>query len=131
MSAPGSPSGAMESRLAEMTEVGCWEWQLRAFDGDALTLIGGQGMERGYHAEARFFGVTYISCPTRMMHPRFRLATDMETWLAQGKAEVEPGSFVVAIDSQTTSSLEEVSILVARSVEVKVGWREFGSERCG
>jgi hypothetical protein len=128
MSVPGAQApGEMEARLAELTELGCWEWQLRSFDGVSLTLAGGQSMEHGHHAEARFSGVTYISCPTRMMHPRFRLATDMETWLAQAKAEVEPGAFVIAIDSQTTSSLDAVSIIVARSVEVQVGWVAYGS----
>jgi len=126
MGVPGAqPAEEMEARLAELTELGCWEWQLRSFDGLALTLAGGQSMEHGHHAEARFSGVTYISCPTRMMHPRFRLATDMETWLAQAKAEVERGAFVVAIDSQTTSSLDAVSIIVAHSVEVKVGWVDY------
>jgi hypothetical protein len=126
VSVPGAqPREEVEARLAELTELGCWEWQLRSFDGLTLTLIGGQSMEHGHHAEAYFSGVTYLSCPTRMMHPRFRLATDMETWLAQSKAEVEPGSFVIAIDSQTTSSLEAVSIIVAHSVEVKIGWVDY------
>ncbi|MFL5381041.1 MAG: hypothetical protein ACJ8GN_00820 [Longimicrobiaceae bacterium] len=126
MDVPGAQApGEMEARLAELTELGCWEWQLRSFDGVSLTLAGGQSMDRGHHAEARFSGVTWISCPTRMMHPRFRLATDLETWVAQAKAEVERGAFVVAIDSQTTASLDAVSIIVAHSVEVKVGWVQY------
>ena len=127
MSVPGAQAPEeLEARLAEMTELGCWEWQLRSFDGVTLMLAGGQSMEHGHHAEAYFSGVTYLSCPVRMMHPRFRPATDMETWLAQAKAEVETGSHVIAIDSQTTASLDAVSIIVAQSVEVKVGWVQYG-----
>jgi hypothetical protein len=121
MTAPEVPPEAMESRLAELTALGCWEWQIRSFDGDMLTLIGGQNMVYGHFAEARFSGVTCISCPTRMMHPRFRPATGIEATAARLQAEVPPGSSVVAIDSETTSSLDAVSLIVARSVEVKVG----------
>jgi hypothetical protein len=42
-------------------------------DGDRLTLAGGQDMDYGHFAEAYSSGVTYISCPTRMMHAHFRL----------------------------------------------------------
>jgi hypothetical protein len=55
-----------------------------------------------------------------MMHPRFRLGTEHEATLARLQAEVPPGSSVVAIDSDTTSALDAVSLLVAGSVEVKI-----------
>ena len=99
-------SDTMESRLEKLTALGCWEWQLRAFDGDTVTLVGGQDMDYGHFAEAYFTGVTYISCPTRMMHARFRPATEHEATLARLQAEVPAGSTVVAIDSATTSSFE-------------------------
>ena len=110
----------MAARLAEMTELGAWEWQLRAFDGDRLTLAGGQDMDYGHFAEACFSGVTYLSCPTRMMHARFRVGTEHEATLARLQAEVPRGSTVVAIDSDTTSSFEAVSLIVAQSVELKI-----------
>jgi hypothetical protein len=125
MTASGTDAfAAMEPTLAEMTALGCWEWQLRAFDGDTVTLIGGQNMVYGYFAEARFSGVTYISCPTRMMHAEFRLATEWEAISVRLRAEIERGTAAIAITSQTTSSLEEVSFLVARAVEVTEGqWK--------
>lgn len=115
----------MAARLAETSERGCWEWRLGTFDGHRLTLIGGQGMDHGHSDEAYLDGVTYISCPTRMMHPRFRLATGHEFGLASLQAEVEPGSFVIAIDSGTTSALDTVSLIVARSVELWHGHVDY------
>ena len=119
------PPEEIEARLAEMSELGCWEWRLRAFDGDRLTLVGGQDMDNGHHAEAYLSGVTYISCPTRMMPPRFRLGTDHEATLARLQAEVPGGSSVIAIDSDTTSAFDAVSLIVAHSVEMKVGWVDY------
>lgn len=110
----------LKARLAELTELGAWEWQLHAFDGDRLTLAGGQDMTYGHFAEAYFSGVTYISCPTRMMHARFRLASVHEATLARLQAEVPTGSSVIAIDSDTTSSFEAVSLIVAASVDIKI-----------
>lgn len=111
----------IEARLAEITELGAWEWHLRAFDGDRLTLVGGQDMDYGRHfAEAHFSGVTYISCPTRMMHAHFRLGSEHEATLARLQAEVPRGSFVIAIDSDTTSSLDATSLVVATSAEMKI-----------
>jgi hypothetical protein len=111
----------MEARLARMSELGLWEWRLHAFDFDRLTLIGGQDMDYAHFAEAYFTGVTYISCPTRVMHPIFRLATDHEFMRAALEAEVEShrGAHVIAIDSSTTSSPGTTSLLVARTVELK------------
>jgi len=109
----------MAARLEELSGLGCWEWQIASFGGETLTLAGGQDMTYGHFAEADFHGVTYICCPTRMMHPRFRLAVLHEEARAGLHAEVEPGSFVIAIDSGTTASLDEVSLIAAREVEVR------------
>ena len=117
----------METQLAELTELGCWEWRLWSFDGDRLRVIGGGDLVYSHHAEAWFHGVTYISCPTRMMHARFRLASDHEATLARLQAEVPPGSSVIAIDSDTTSSFEAVSLIVAASVDIKIPRRRSPS----
>ena len=117
---PASTADGLAARLAELTALGAWEWQLHAFDGDRLTLAGGQDLSHGHFAEAYFSGVTYISCPTRMMHARFRLASGHEATLARLQAEVPPGSSVIAIDSDTTSSFEAVSLIAAQSVEIRI-----------
>lgn len=64
--------------------------------------------------------MTYLSCPTRMMHAHFRRASDHEATLARLQAEVPRGATVIAIDSDTTSSFEAVSLIVAESVEIRI-----------
>jgi hypothetical protein len=117
---PARTGDGLAARLAELTALAAWEWQLGAFDGDRLTLLGGQDLSSAHFAEAHLSGVTYLSCPTRMMHARFRLASDHEATLARLQAEVPPGSSVIAIDSDTTSSFEAVSLIVAASVDITI-----------
>lgn len=109
----------MAAQLAAMSELAMWEWRLHAFDGDRLTLIGGQDMDYAHFAEAYFGAVSYISCPLQLKHPHFRLATDHEFMRAALEAEVGRGAYVIAIDSATTASLATTSLLVASSVEYK------------
>lgn len=115
----------MAARLAEMSELGMWEWQIHRFDGDVLMMAGGQNMVYGHHAEATFHRVTWISCPTRVMHPTFRLAADHEFARAALEAEVERGAHVIAIDASTTASLGTTSLLVAHSVELVEGYVDY------
>jgi hypothetical protein len=111
----------MASRLAELTGLQCWEWQILTFADDRLLLIGGGDMVYSHAAEATFHGVTFISCPTRMMHPRFRLAAEHEAISCGAAAAREPGALVIAIDSATINDFDRVSYLTARSVEVRLG----------
>lgn len=40
----------MAARLAELTALGAWEWWLHAYDGERLTLAGGQDLDYGHFA---------------------------------------------------------------------------------
>ncbi len=119
MSTPAAAE--IPARLAELTDLGCWEWQLHSFDGERLVLIGGGDMVYSHGVEAAFGGVTFISCPTRMMHARFRLATGHEARASGAAAALEPGASVIAIESETINAFEHVSFIAARSVEVRRG----------
>jgi hypothetical protein len=55
----------------------------------------------------------------------FRLAAGHEFSRAALEAEVERGSHVIAIDSSTTASLGTTSLLVARAVELSVGYVDY------
>jgi hypothetical protein len=120
-----STSAAAEAelapRLAELSELGCWEWQILAFADERLLLIGGGDMVYSHGAEASFQGVTFISCPTRMMHARFRLATEHEARASGASAALEPGAAVVAIESDTINDFDRAWFITARSVEVTRG----------
>ncbi|HYH80430.1 MAG TPA: hypothetical protein VEX86_11560 [Longimicrobium sp.] len=118
----GSAAAAeMAARLAELTEAGCWEWQILVFADERLQLIGGGDMDYSHDTEAAFHGVTFISCPTRMKHPRFRLATEHETLVSGAYAALEPGAVVVAIEGDAINDFDRTWFITARSVEVKRG----------
>lgn len=106
--------------LARMSELEMWEWQLHAFDGLNLRLIGGQGMVYSHHAEAHFRDTSFIQCPRRMKHPRFRLATDHEARVSGAMDSMESGSTAIAIECETVNSIDpRVFVIAAASVELK------------
>ena len=107
--------------LEEMTAMGMWEWRLHSFDGLHLRLAGGQDMTYSHFAQALFRDVTYVSCPVRMKHPRFRLATEHEARVSGAMDALEPGTTVIAIESATANSFEHLSVIVAAEVEVTEG----------
>jgi hypothetical protein len=109
------------ARLDQMTAMGMWEWRLHAFDGLHLTLAGGQDMTYSHFAQARFRDVTYVSCPVRMKHPRFRLATEHEARVSGATDALEPGTTAIAIESATGNAFEHLSVIVAASVELTEG----------
>ncbi|HET7230070.1 MAG TPA: hypothetical protein VFJ16_08720 [Longimicrobium sp.] len=106
--------------LERMTALGLWEWRLHSFDGLDLRLIGGQGMVYSHHAEARFGELSFINCPVRMMHPRFRLATDHEAYTSGATTSMDAGSTAVAIECEAINSLSpSVFVIAAARVELK------------
>ena len=121
MSTVAAVGAEMAPRLAELTEWGCWEWQVLTFADERLRLIGGGDMVYSHDSEATFHGVTFLACPTRMKHPRFRLATDHETRVSGAYAALEPGAVVVAIEGDAINDFDRVWFITARSVEVKRG----------
>lgn len=120
MSDTGREAG-IAARLAEMTAMGMWEWRLHSYDGLHLRLAGGQDMTYSHFAQALFRDVTYVSCPVRMKHASFRLATEHEARVSGAIDALEPGTTVIAIESATANSFEHLSVIVAASVEVTEG----------
>ena len=120
MSNAGREAG-IAAVLDQMTAMGLWEWRLHSFDGLHLKLAGGQDMTYSHFAQALFRDVTYVSCPVRMKHPRFRLATEHEARVSGAMDALGPGTTVIAIESETDNSFEHLSVIVAESVEVTEG----------
>lgn len=121
MTADGAARAEMELRLAELTELQCWEWQILTFADERLLLIGGGDMVYSHGVEATFDGVTFLACPTRMKHARFRLATEHETRVSGAYAALEPGAVVVAIEGDAINDFDRLWFITARSVEVNLG----------
>lgn len=121
MSTHAATAAEMAARLAELSERGCWEWQLLTFADERLVLIGGGDMVYSHDTEAAFQGVTFLSCATRMKHARFRLATEHETRVSGAYAALAPGAVVVAIEGDADNDFDRVWFITARSVEVKCG----------
>lgn len=113
--------GQIAAVLDQMTAMGMWEWRLHSFDGLHLKLAGGQDMTYSHFAQALFRDVAYVSCPVRMKHPRFRLATEHEARVSGAIDALAPGTTAIAIESATDNSFEHLSVIVAESVEVTEG----------
>lgn len=108
------------SVLARMSDLGLWEWRLYSFDGLNLTLAGGQDMVYSHHAEATFRDVSFIQCPVRIRHPRFRVATHLEVISSGASSSLDAGSTAIAIESEHDSPHAQVFVIAAAAVELKV-----------
>lgn len=109
------------ARLEEMNAMGMWEWRLHSFDGLHLRLAGGQDMDQAHFAQATFRDTSFVCCPVRMKHPRFRLATAHEARTSGAAAARAPGDFVIAIDCEADNTFEHVAFIAAASVELAQG----------
>lgn len=110
------------AQLNDVNQLGCWEWQLRSFDGHELCLVGGTDMDYYHVAEVRIAGVSYVSCPTRMKHPTFRPATQSESWRLASIVDLVGSPVLLAIDAETSSSVEPLSFfIVGETLEVVRG----------
>ncbi|HET6233247.1 MAG TPA: hypothetical protein VFE05_24435 [Longimicrobiaceae bacterium] len=113
---------AGELDFGELNAVGCWEWRLHAYDGHTLRLIGGGDLVYSHVAELHLAGVSYLDCPVRMMHPVFRAATETERSSVAQKVEVTRGTLILAIEAETTSSVDPlVFFIAAETAELRRG----------
>jgi hypothetical protein len=101
------------SVIEEVNKIGCWEWQVQSFDGHRLCLVGGSDLVYCHVAELWVLGVTYLSCPTRLLHPVFRETTVAERGALGRIVDLSASRLILAIDSETTASLDPSPFLVA------------------
>jgi hypothetical protein len=121
MTGDDAAAARLATRLEEMNGRGCWEWQVAQWDAEreTLWLVGGGDMDHGHTDEAHFEGVTYVACPTRMRHPRFRIASHIEAIASGAVVAQAPGAFVVLVDCDTDNRHDHTACFCARSVRVE------------
>lgn len=108
--------------IEEINKLGCWEWHLLSFDGHRLCLAGGTDLTYYHVAEVWFSGVTYLCCPTRLLHATFRYATDTESRAAGRIVDLTESNIVVAVNAETTARLEAMAFfIVADKIELVAG----------
>jgi hypothetical protein len=106
----------------EINEIGCWEWHLHSFDGSRLCLVGGTDLDYYHVAELWISGLTYLSCPTRLLHPHFRGPTSTESITLVGIVDMTFSNRIMVIEAETTANPEaQVFFVVGEEIQLVRG----------
>jgi hypothetical protein len=94
----------MQQLLAQVNSQCGWDCTIKSFDGWSLCISSGTSPEYASPL-VTFSGVTYISCPTEISHPKFRIASQVEREQVKCLTPLDESDFLVAIEAETMAGV--------------------------
>jgi hypothetical protein len=113
----------MSDKFEVLNALQLWDFEIVSFGGaggsyDALVVHGSRDLSYYRNAAITFIDVTYIECPVRFSHARFRQVTDDEREALRSRVELDGTPFCVVADDGDASQREYY--IVARDVSIDV-----------